>query len=438
MRELERKVLEEIKPKRELKKKVLEVSKKLKEEIEDYFDNRYKAVIVGSVAKDTYLKDPDIDVFVLFPTSVSKDSMESMVLEIGGILLQDTETRYAEHPYIFGKYEGFKTDIVPCYKISDISEMKSSVDRTPFHTKYISESLPEDMKDHVRLLKKFLKGIGAYGAESKVWGFSGYLCELLVLYYGGFNEVFESSQKWKPGKVISFEEGDTPEFDDPFIFIDPVDLDRNVASALSSEKMYLFMYAAKRYLDSPSDRFFFPEDIEKKSADVLTDIIDVRGTYLIGLKFLRPDVVKDNLYPQVQKAMKSFKKHLNKLDFEPLHEDYFVKERYILLLFELKEATLPSIEKHQGPPIWVENTEDFREKYGEDVYLEEDRLMVDRKRKVTTFKDAIAHISRKVNLGSDITPIIRKDLEFLEKKRLLSEELDVLNKFFDRRFPWER
>ncbi len=438
MRELERRVLEEIKPTKELKSKVGKVSRRLKEEIEDYFDDLYEAEIVGSVAKDTYLKDPDIDVFVLFPTSVSKEKMESMVLEVGKKLLDDTETRYAEHPYIFGRYEGFKTDIVPCYKISDISEMKSSVDRTPFHTRYIAENLPEDLKDQVLLLKRFLKGIGAYGAESKVWGFSGYLCELLVLYHGGFNEVLEGSQRWKRGTTISLDQDKTAEFDDPLIFIDPVDPDRNVASALSSDKMYLFMYAAKRYLDSPSDKFFFPHDIEPRKPETLREIMDNRGTYLIGLKFPRPDVVKDNLYPQVQKAVRSIIKQLEDLDFEPLHSDHFVEQVYVLLLFELKEENLPWVEKHIGPPIWINNTEDFRKKYGKDVYLEGDRLMVDRQRKVTSVEDAIEYIIDEVNLGSDLTSIIRKDLEILEKDELIDGETDSINIFLDRRFPWER
>ncbi|MFO7791936.1 MAG: CCA tRNA nucleotidyltransferase [Candidatus Saliniplasma sp.] len=438
MRELEQEVLDKIKPKKELKSEVKYVSSDLKKKIEDELNNQYEAEVVGSVAKDTYLKDPDIDVFVLFPTSVSKDQMESMVLKVGNEILENTETRYAEHPYIFGRYEGFKTDIVPCYKISDISEMKSSVDRTPFHTEYISGNLPEDLKDHVRLLKGFLKGIGAYGAESKVWGFSGYLCELLVLYYGGFNKVLEGSQGWKSGEVLSFDEDNTAEFDDPFIFIDPVDPDRNVASALSSEKMYLFMYASKRYLDSSSERFFFPNDIKHRGADELRKITVERGTYLIGLKFSSPDVVKDNLYPQVQKATGSLKKQLEELDFEILHEGYYVKDEYLLILFEMKEIYLPSIEKHVGPPIWVENTEDFNKKYGNDVYLEGDRLMVDRERNVTTVQDAVQYVIKKVNLGSDLTPIIKENLEILEKERLITGETESLNKFLDRTFPWER
>ena len=32
-----------------------------------------------------------------------------------------------------------------------------------------------------------MQGIGVYGAEIKVGGFSGYLCELLVMKYGGFH-----------------------------------------------------------------------------------------------------------------------------------------------------------------------------------------------------------------------------------------------------------
>ena len=37
-----------------------------------------------------------------------------------------------------------------------------------------------------RFFKEFLKAIGAYGANSAIGGFSGYLVEILCIKYGGF------------------------------------------------------------------------------------------------------------------------------------------------------------------------------------------------------------------------------------------------------------
>jgi tRNA nucleotidyltransferase (CCA-adding enzyme) len=48
------------------------------------------------------------------------------------------------------------------------------------------------MLGEVRLLKKFMKGTGVYGAEIKIGGFSGYLCELLILKYRSFAQTIEA------------------------------------------------------------------------------------------------------------------------------------------------------------------------------------------------------------------------------------------------------
>jgi tRNA nucleotidyltransferase (CCA-adding enzyme) len=65
-----------------------------------------EVVLVGSVAKDTFLQDPDIDVFLLFPESVPRTRLEAVGLELGREILGKGEERYAEHPYIHGYWEG--------------------------------------------------------------------------------------------------------------------------------------------------------------------------------------------------------------------------------------------------------------------------------------------------------------------------------------------
>ena len=124
--------------------------------------------LVGSVAKDTFLREPDIDIFILFPETVSRDRLEAVGLAIGKRILRVHEERYAEHPYVHGEWDGLEVDLVPCYQISDTALLRSAVDRTPFHTKYVQSHLREEQKGAVRLLKQFAKGIGVYGAEAKV------------------------------------------------------------------------------------------------------------------------------------------------------------------------------------------------------------------------------------------------------------------------------
>src|SRR4030065_2092389 len=59
----------------ELTKKVIVESRKL--------DAHVELMLVGSVAKGTHLKDPDIDLFMLFPEGTSPEKMKEAGLELG-------------------------------------------------------------------------------------------------------------------------------------------------------------------------------------------------------------------------------------------------------------------------------------------------------------------------------------------------------------------
>src|SRR5207253_1098008 len=102
-------------------------------------------------------------------------------------------------------YGGFEVEIVPCYRITDATQRMSAVDRTPLHVDYVLGHVKEGQTNEVRLLKAWAEGIGVYGAEAKVLGFSGYLCELLILKYASFRGVLDSSLSWRPGTVIVLE-----------------------------------------------------------------------------------------------------------------------------------------------------------------------------------------------------------------------------------------
>ncbi len=434
---IESEALKRVKPDKKERENIKEISGELLEILDDNLEEENEPRIVGSVSKGTYLKNPDIDIFVKFPLSTSREEMEEKILKIGRNILQDTKEKYAEHPYIYGYYKDHEIDIVPCYDIEDISNMKSAVDRTPFHTEYIIENLAEDQKEEAMLFKAYLKGIGAYGAKAEVWGFSGYLCELLILNYGSFQELIKAAKDWKPGKTIEIVEGEK-DFDDPLVVIDPVDPERNVASPVSMEKFSLFVLSCKQFLSEPKMDFFFPNAVESRGKEELYDLLDDRGTELVGLKVPKPEVVEDNLYPQVQKCMRKLLHQISHKDFKILQADYFVKDEEILFILEVENPTLPKIEKHRGPPIWVNNTEEFIAKYGKDVYLEEDRLWVDKKREHTDIRDTLTHIMKELDLGSDLNPLFPSKCKFMGKEDMLKDEKTSLTKFFDNSFPWER
>ncbi|MGI0129164.1 MAG: nucleotidyltransferase domain-containing protein, partial [Thermoplasmata archaeon] len=97
-----------------------------------------RALVAGSAARGTFLTDRlDVDLFLLFPPDLPRERLREEGLALGRAVLTKPETRYAEHPYLRGEFEGFRVDAVPGFAITDPSRPLSPVDRTPFHQEYL-------------------------------------------------------------------------------------------------------------------------------------------------------------------------------------------------------------------------------------------------------------------------------------------------------------
>jgi tRNA nucleotidyltransferase (CCA-adding enzyme) len=393
--------------------------------------------MVGSVAKDTYIYPPDIDIFILFPPEVARSDLEEVGLRIGkGVL--GGEERYAEHPYIHGRLGDFEVDLVPCYRVQGAHLLKSAVDRTPFHTEYVRRMLSEKQKDQVRLLKRFMKGVGVYGAEAKVRGFSGYLAELLVIRYGDFASIMEAAAHWKAGMAMGIEPFEPKEFGTPLVFYDPVDQTRNVSSALSIDSFARFVYACQEYQKKPDIRFFFPQDRRNWTLSKIRSEAKKRETTLLIVTFDRPSLTDDNLYPQVRKALDAMADLLVKNDFEVLDKTYHVGER-LSLAFELLHGVLPAAKKHRGPPVWIDQSANFLTKWERDgltePFIEEGRWMVMIPRE---YPSSVALLNRKageLSVGSDLKGLNGIEVTF-GTKMLRSENRAVLTELLDKSKPW--
>ncbi|MDI6708733.1 MAG: CCA tRNA nucleotidyltransferase [Candidatus Thermoplasmatota archaeon] len=399
--------------------------------------------IVGSVAKDTWLKNPDIDIFILFPKHIERKKLEELGLKIGKEVLPEGVLKYAEHPYTSGFYKGYEIDVVPCYKIEKGAERISAVDRTPLHTDYIIENLKDEQKKEVRLLKQFLKGIGCYGAEARVEGFSGYLCELLIIKYGSFRNLIKEAQQWRRGKKIELVRSNA-KFDSPLVVTDPVDPKRNVASAVSSEKFSIFIHACKEYLKAPKLEFFFPKKRKILMRKELLKELKERGAKILGIEFDKPDIIPDNLYPQLRKCEQAILQLCKEQGFEILSSEFYVNKS-IVLMFQFEIFEFPSAKKHFGPYLWDENSKKFLAKWLNSKkaltkpYIENDRWVVDIKRDFTNAKALIKSKILSFNLGKDITEIIMKrGCRIIENESLANKKYcKYLSEFLDKRFSWE-
>ena len=216
----------------------------------------------GSYAKGTWLRNSaDIDYFLLYPTSFSRDKLEGEAIRVAREAVKNfgVTMRFAEHPYVEASVKGVRVNIVPCYKVAK-GEWQSAADRSPFHTEYVKSKFDEGLRLETRLLKKFVKCSGVYGAEVKVQGFSGYVCEVLTLKYGSFQNALRNIADSIPGEVVSVEENYDKElvssFKSALVILDPVDQARNLGSAISTENVAKLVLRFRRFLSRPSLAYF--------------------------------------------------------------------------------------------------------------------------------------------------------------------------------------
>jgi tRNA nucleotidyltransferase (CCA-adding enzyme) len=408
-----------------------------------------QAMLVGSIAKNTWLSGrADIDIFLHFPLETSLSDLKKNGLNLGYKCIKKMngkpEERYASHPYVTGHIEGYTVDFVPCYSIDNSQQLKSAVDRTILHTHYIQKNLKEKQINHVLLLKKFMEGVETYGSEFKVGGFAGYLCELLIIEYGGFKAVLEAaSSQWKKGSIIDLENyGTGKDFKEPLVVIDPVDKKRNVAAALNIQKMAEFIAASRNFLQKPKKEYFsrIPQVTNKEKIQTQ---FDKRGTNALLITFKTPKVPADAIYPQLKKTETSLKTKMEENGFKVLKSDYWTDESEIaLILLEFSVWDLPKYAKHLGPRVWDgDHQKKFLEKYG-NAWLDGDQWVVEIERKHGTAKSLLEFLLTRDNIhhlkiGKHLKEEILRQYElielreFLGKKECSPEALDFFYRFLN-------
>jgi tRNA nucleotidyltransferase (CCA-adding enzyme) len=267
-----------------------------------------KAVLGGSYAKDTWLSgDYDVDVFVKFNSTHIDQNLSDLL---------EKALRKWRHERIHGSRDyfwvrnGIKYEIVPVLDIRRPEQAVNVTDFSPHHVAWVNKQ-GKNLKNDIRLAKKFCKGASCYGAESYIRGFSGHVLDILVVHYKGFIPLLKAARDWKPKVVLDYykvHKGNAlltlnkSKIEGPLILIDPVQPGRNAAAALTIENFNKFVIAARKFLKSPLKSAFVEKQVDlnllKKKGNLITvsvktldDKEDVAGT-----KFVRAfEHVRDSL-----------------------------------------------------------------------------------------------------------------------------------------------
>ncbi|ELZ43861.1 tRNA CCA-pyrophosphorylase [Halorubrum californiense DSM 19288] len=422
-------------------------------------------VQVGSTARGTWVAgDRDIDLFVRFDADLDRAELEEYGLAVGHAVLPEGHEEYAEHPYVKGSYEGFDVDLVPCHDVETAAELVSAVDRTPFHDAYLSARLDDGLAGDVVLAKAFLKGIGAYGSDLRTEGFSGYLTELLVLELGGFVPLVESARSWHPPVEFDPEGHAERTFEDPLVVVDPTDPTRNVAAVLSAANLARFQHYARELLAAPSEALFEPAEPEPLDSKEVRAHLDRRGTTPVAVVFDAPEVVDDQLWPQLRRSLDGIVGGLNDHGFDVLRARAMTNatgaagavgtsnagtsdggataDRNLsggairaALYAELEVTERPAVERHEGPPVAVrKHAASFYESYVDDVdpdtygpFIDENRYVVEREREFATVREYLeSDAASDVALGAQVEPA------FADRDVLVGEAVATLAPAFGR------
>ncbi len=395
---------------RRLETAVAEILERTRQAVEEV-DVEADVLQVGSTARDTWLRgDRDIDVFVRFPPSISREELETHGFDIGRTVLPDGEVEHAEHPYVSAEWDGYDIDLVPCVAVASGSDRRTAVDRTPFHNEYVTERLTPELATDVRVLKRFAEAVGVYGSDLRTEGFSGYLTELLVIEYGDFRSVIETAATWQPPVEIDPEDHAAATFSDPLVVIDPTDPRRNVAAVVSAESVARFQHHARALCQDPSTDQFTPVVPAPLDVAGLQSHLDRRDASPYAIRTMAPDVVDDQLYPQLRTTERGIVTALEAHDFEVLRSASFAHETAVWY-FELTVDRLPAVARHVGPPVHVaehaaaflDRYEDTEEVYG--PFIADDRYVVERPR---TPRDAASFLRSDAVLDAGLGKDIRR------------------------------
>ena len=373
-------------------------------------------ILGGSFAKETWLPagadtNADIDVFVKFAKDVETPRFESVGLKIGREASRGYKhgKKYAQHPYTEATVDGVKVNIVPCYDVRP-GEWKSAADRSPYHVEFVKRNLDEEKRVQVRLLKRFMKTVGVYGAEIENEGFSGYAAEVLVHNHGSLEGVLRFFAGLKPVEetLLSLK--------------DPIDEERELARAISKETIARMMLASRSFLDGPELAYF--TGIKRKTRRALVERLYI-------LRFDHRQLSEDTLWGELKKSTKQLVRYIEEQGFEIIRASAASNDSdrsAIMLLPETEH--LPGLEERVGPGVEMSaEVEKFlsKNKSGSELVWAGDdgRMHILQKREHTELADLLAEICRSkidgVGASRELAISIRKNGRIVSGKGVREE-----------------
>lgn len=374
------KIEKEIVPSKKISPKITNKIEKINSLIKNS-DLKAKAVLGGSFAKGTYLKnDFDIDVFIKFDLSYKDKNLSNLLEPI--IKLLKPQRLHGSRDYF--KLPGTPSfEIIPVLDVNKPEDATNITDMSPLHAKWVNENIKPKQRNEIRLAKAFCKANKVYGAESYIQGISGHVLDILVIHYGSFLKLLEEITKLKDKDIIdhynvhkgNIKKLNKSKIQSPIIVIDPITPDRNAAAALGKEKFEILKKKAKAFLENPDISFFRKEIITEES------LIKKQGKNKLIIYYLTPQEGKKDVIGS--KILKAYKYILNKFtnnSFTIIKSGWEWDDK-AMLWYICKNEMLEKEFLRVGPPINQQyHVELFKNKHKE-IIIKDERIYAKVKRK---------------------------------------------------------
>jgi tRNA nucleotidyltransferase (CCA-adding enzyme) len=375
-------VLENIKPsqqeKKEHKHKIYSFMARLSKGL------KAKVILGGSGAKDTWLRGAcDADIFVQFSRNKNlSDILEKHIRKA----FPRYQRLHGSRDYFQVKEKNFLFEIIPILKITRADQAQNITDISPLHSEWVNRF--PDVKNDIRLTKAFCKANNIYGAESYIQGFSGYICEILTIYYGSFKKLVSRAPRWKDKEVLDPEkfyknkrqilfELNKAKQAGPLVIIDPVQKSRNAAAAVGYDKFNKFKRLCQDFNKNPSQSFFEKREIDTKKKYTI-EVVPKKGkTDVVGSKILKA-------FQHVSKALEPF----------GILDSGWQWNKKCIFWFDLEKKKLSKTEIKEGPPLYAkEHVARFKKKYAKH-FTKHQRLFAEVERQKCKPKEIVEELSK--------------------------------------------
>lgn len=166
-------------------------------------------------------------------------------------------------------------------------------------------------------------------------------------------------------KTVAEDEEAFRKFGKRFVVIDPVDINRNVAAAVSEESFAKLVLVARAFVSNPTLKSFYGSGFtSSKSEELIYGFMKKSGLQFITLEFKISDKSPEVIWPQVNKAARKIEDLLHNNGFVTTFSMSWIngKEALIMMALPMQSITSRMI---KGPDIFkTGNTGEFIEKHG--------------------------------------------------------------------------